>query len=75
MRVRGDASVCSTIAEGQYHPDLGARSLIPAVKSMVEDALLEIYLEVDSFIEESSEVVDYAVSAKDGEILVMMLGP
>ncbi|KKY14723.1 hypothetical protein UCRPC4_g06649 [Phaeomoniella chlamydospora] len=70
LRVRRDASVCRVIAEQEYHQDLGARSLLTAVKTLVEDELVEAYLEVDRNIVETEEMMDFVVDVDGGEVIV-----
>ncbi|RFU25801.1 hypothetical protein B7463_g10533, partial [Scytalidium lignicola] len=74
MQIRQDASVCRSLAEADYHPDLGARSLITAVRT-VEDLLVEAYLSVDDEIKESDIVLDFMVDVKGGEVVANMLTP
>ncbi|RDL35746.1 Uncharacterized protein BP5553_06358 [Venustampulla echinocandica] len=72
LRIRRDASVCKVIADAEYHADLGARSLITAVKGLVEDVLVERYLEVDREIKEG-EKVGMLVDINSGEIVVSIV--
>ena len=74
LRIRRDASVCRILAEAEYHMDLGARSLITAVKS-VEDLLVEAYLEVDEEIIEDEGVVYFLVDVNGGELIANMVHP
>jgi ATP-dependent Clp protease ATP-binding subunit ClpA len=70
LRIKRDALVSRTVAETEYHADLGARSLITAVSDMVENELVEAYLDVDAGIEESSEMTEFVVDVSGGEIVV-----
>jgi len=71
LHIRKDAAVCRSLAETGYSADLGARSLITAVKQ-VEDMLVGAYLEDEVEILEGNEVQDYFVDAKRGEIIVKL---
>jgi ATP-dependent Clp protease ATP-binding subunit ClpA len=73
LRIRRDASVCRTIAEQEYHPDLGARSLLTAVKSLVEDVLVESYLEVEKGISETEKMMEFVVDVNGEQVLVDMV--
>lgn len=69
LRVHRDASVCRSLAEAGYSPDLGARSLATAVK-LVEDQLVETYLEDEEEIVEGEEVREFCVDLRGGEVVV-----
>jgi ATP-dependent Clp protease ATP-binding subunit ClpA len=73
LRIRRDASVCRAIAEQEYHPDLGARSLLTAVKSLVEDVLVESYLEVEKGISETEKMMEFVVDVNGEQVLVDMV--
>lgn len=62
------------MAEAEYHPDLGARSLIAAAKT-VEDMLVDVYLDVDEKIRESNRVFDFVVDINGGEVIANMVMP
>jgi len=66
LRVRHDASVCSVLAEEGYDED----SLINTVKHIVEEVLVEAYLEVDGEIKEDQEMMEFVVSVVKGEVSV-----
>jgi hypothetical protein len=74
IKIRRDASVCRTLAEAEYHSDLGARSLITGAK-IVEDRLVEVYLDVDEKIRESDSVVQFVVDVNGGDVTVNMVPP
>ena len=74
MRIRRDASVCRILAEAEYHSDLGARSLITGAK-MVEDMLVEAYLDVDEKIRESDTVVEFLVDVNGTDVVANMVPP
>lgn len=59
LKVRRDASVCKALANEGYDRDLGARSLINTVKTEVEMAVVESYLEVDREIEEGQRTEEF----------------
>jgi len=73
LRVRRDASVCRVLAQEGYDEDLGARSLITAVKAVIEETLVESYLEVDEEITEEQGVTQYVVDIRRGEVTVTMV--
>lgn len=69
LRIRKDASVCRTLAAAEYSSDLGARSLATAVK-LVEEKLVEAYLEEEEEIVEGKDVHEFSVDIRGGEIVV-----
>lgn len=71
LYIRRDASVCSILAKAEYHRDLGARSLITAVKS-IEDMLVEAYLDVDEEIAETDRMDEFVVDVVGGEVVANM---
>lgn len=69
LRIRRDASVCKLLAEAGYHIDLGARSLITAVKT-VEDMLVDVYLdENEEIAENDGRINDFVVDVNGGEVV------
>ncbi|KAI1137349.1 P-loop containing nucleoside triphosphate hydrolase protein [Hypoxylon sp. FL0543] len=75
LLTRRDGAVCQALAESEYHPNLGARSLHTAVKHEVEAKLLESYLQEDEEILEDAKMMDFVVSVKDKEIVVERTAP
>ncbi|KAF2973066.1 hypothetical protein GQX73_g612 [Xylaria multiplex] len=69
LRVRRDASVCRNLAAAEYSPDLGARSLAAAVKT-VEDRLVEAYLDEEEEIAEDQEMQEFFVDVRGNEVVV-----
>jgi hypothetical protein len=74
LRIRRDASVCMTLAEEEYLRELGARSLSAAVK-LVEDMLVDVYLDQSEEIVEGGKVLDVVMDVHGGEITVTPLYP
>ena len=74
LRVRRDGSVCKLLAAEGYDEDLGARSLIVTVKSVVEDAVVETYLEVNEEIVEDQKLTEFVVDiTPKREVVVHMV--
>ncbi|KAI1419082.1 ATPase, aaa-2 [Xylaria sp. FL1777] len=69
LHVRKDASVCRNLAAAEYSPDLGARSLATAVKS-VEDRLVEAYLDEEEEIAEGKGMKEFCVDVRGNEVVV-----
>jgi ATP-dependent Clp protease ATP-binding subunit ClpA len=65
--------VCRVVAEQEYHPDLGARSLLTAVKGLVEDVLVESYLEVEKEISETEKMMEFVVDVNWEQVIVDMV--
>lgn len=70
LRVKRDSSVCTVLAEEGYDEDLGARSLINTVKFIIEEVLVEAYLELEEEIKEGQEMMEFVVSVVRGEVSV-----
>lgn len=71
LRARRDGAVCGHLAAEGYSADLGARSLINAVRH-VEDLLLDAYLADEEPIAEGRGLRDFAVDVKGGELAVTL---
>ncbi|KAI0007496.1 P-loop containing nucleoside triphosphate hydrolase protein [Xylariaceae sp. FL0662B] len=69
LRIRKDILICNSLAETEYNPDLGARSLATAVK-LVEDKLVDAYLEEEEEISEGQEVRHFCVDLNADEVVV-----
>lgn len=72
LRIRRDAAVCGKIPETEYHPELGARSLVNGVET-IEDMLVNSYLDIDGKIAETNSLVDFMVDVNGGEIVASMV--
>ena len=72
LRLRHDASVCRTLAEAEYHAELGARSLHAAVE-MIKRRLVEEYLKVDQEITEGSGICEFIIDVDGDEVVVNMV--
>lgn len=70
LRVARDATICSTLAAEGYDEDLGARSLIVAVKQNLEEPLVEAYLEVDEEIREDQDTMEFLVNVVQGAVTI-----
>jgi hypothetical protein len=71
LRILRDASVCRTLADSEYHADLGARSLINAVGN-VKRKLVEAYLDVDEEIVETTALSECCIDVNGSEVVVKM---
>lgn len=72
LRIRCDASLCRSLAESEYHMDLGARSLIVAVEK-IKRLLVEEYLKVDEEIVEKADITEFVIDVKGGEAFVSIV--
>lgn len=72
LMVKGDSAVSRVLADNEYDPALGSRSLAGAVK-IVEDKLIAEYLEQDEEVQEGKELVDYVVAERAKEVSVFEL--
>ncbi|KAI1414197.1 P-loop containing nucleoside triphosphate hydrolase protein [Hypoxylon sp. FL1857] len=75
LHIHRDGAICRALANSEYHPNLGARSLHTAVKHEVEAKLLESYLQEDEEIQENVGMTDFVVSVKGDEIIVERTTP
>jgi hypothetical protein len=74
LRIRRDASVCRLIAKEGYDGDLGIRSMINAVRDLVELSLEQSYLAVNKLIEERQEAAEYLLDVRNKEIAITAVG-
>ena len=75
LRIRRDASVCKSLAAEFYHPELGVRPLIGAVKA-VEEKIIASYLAVDEEITERDQRAwEAIVGVESGEVVVKLVQP
>lgn len=72
LMVKGDSAVSRVLADNEYDPALGSRSLARAV-NIVEDKLIAEYLEQDEEVQEGKELVDYVVAERAKEVSVFEL--
>ncbi|KAJ2897400.1 hypothetical protein MKZ38_004701 [Zalerion maritima] len=70
LRVWRDAAVCRSLAQEGYSADLGARSLSATVSQVVEDMLVDAYLDGEGEIVEGDDMRDFVVDVADGEVTV-----
>lgn len=71
LQVSSDYSVCRLIAAEGYVAQLGARSLIDGVRRLVEDEVLDHYLNAEAEIKEGQSIATYCVDVnEDKEIEV-----
>lgn len=72
LQVPKDYSVCRAIAEEEYLEELGARSLISGVRRLIDNEVMEDYLEIDEEIREDQDIITIRVELNvDGEIEVL----
>lgn len=75
LQVRKDYSICRIIAQEEYLVQLGARSVISGVSRLVEDEVLDHFLDIDEEIAEDQGVTTYRVEPnRDDEIEVCFVG-
>ncbi|TKA46501.1 hypothetical protein B0A54_02333 [Friedmanniomyces endolithicus] len=74
LRIRQDVSVCRALAESEYHPDLGARSLLVAAEK-VKRMLVDEYLNIDEEITEEGGVCECLLDEDGGEVTVNTVTP
>ncbi|KAK0899333.1 hypothetical protein LTR02_009733 [Friedmanniomyces endolithicus] len=74
LRIRRNVSVCRALAESEYHPDLGARSLLVAAEK-VKRMLVDEYLNIDEEITEEGGVCECLLDEDGGEVTVNMVTP
>ncbi|KAK5139670.1 hypothetical protein LTR32_007296 [Rachicladosporium monterosium] len=74
LRIRRNVSVCRALAESEYHPDLGARSLLVAAEK-VKRMLVDEYLNIDEEITEEGGVCECLLDEVGGEVTVNMVTP
>lgn len=69
LQIRRDASVCCVLANTEYSPELGARSLSAAAK-IVEDMIVESYLDESEEIAECKEMREFIVDVSGKDVMV-----
>ncbi|KAI5925114.1 P-loop containing nucleoside triphosphate hydrolase protein [Camillea tinctor] len=73
MRIKNDASVCSTIANEEYDKQTGARSIFLAVERLVADPLVGQYLKDGDMFDEGQETTHFVIDRNvDGEVEVRL---
>lgn len=68
LRVQRDAGVCMALAREGYDKDLGARSLRTTVKHVIEEPVVEAYLNVNEEITENQAMIECAVNVGKGRV-------
>lgn len=61
LQVPKDYSICRIIAQEEYLVQLGARSVISGVRRLVEDEVLDHFLDIDAEITEDQGITTYRV--------------
>ena len=61
--------MCRTLAQSEYHIELGARSLISAVET-IKTLMVEAYLGVDEEIKEGAGMSEFMIDVSGGEVIV-----
>jgi hypothetical protein len=74
LHIRRDATVCKTLADQEYHSDLGARSLISAVDS-IRRLIFQAYFDIDEEITVGDEIADFYIDVDSGEVIVKKATP
>ncbi|KAI8957762.1 P-loop containing nucleoside triphosphate hydrolase protein [Daldinia sp. FL1419] len=74
IRIKNDASVCSTITHEEYDKKLGARSINQAVERIVEDSLVTQYLKAGDIFEEDQPITSFVIDIDvNGEVEVRLV--
>ncbi|RYP42249.1 hypothetical protein DL767_000413 [Monosporascus sp. MG133] len=75
IRIKNDATVCSIIARDEYDKETGARSIAQAVERIVQDPLINQYLENGDMFDENQPIADFIVDVNvDKEVESMLTG-
>jgi hypothetical protein len=74
LHIRRDATVCKTLADQEYHSDLGARSLIMAVDS-IRRLIFQVYFDIDEELIVGDVVSDFYITVEGGEVVIKRSTP
>lgn len=61
LHVEDESLVCSIIAQDNYSPQLGARSILKAVTDTMRMPIVDQYLEVDEDLEDSQLETKFSI--------------
>ncbi|KAI1491148.1 P-loop containing nucleoside triphosphate hydrolase protein [Biscogniauxia mediterranea] len=73
IRIKNDATVCSSIASEEYDKQTGARSIAQAVERLVADPLISQYLKNGDAFDEDQPITRFVIDVDvDGEVEVRL---